>query len=80
VTALVERATRAVRGLAESHPGETVAAFSHAVTIRAILADALAMPVASMFRLDQAHGGISVVEWHDGTPYVRLVNASSIAA
>jgi broad specificity phosphatase PhoE len=80
VTALVERATRAVRGLAESHPGETVVAFSHAVTIRAILADALAMPVASMFRLDQAHGGISVVEWHDGTPYVRLVNASSIAA
>ena len=28
-----------------------------------------------MFRLDQSYGGISVVEWFDGNPFVRLVNA-----
>jgi len=75
VAALLERTVRAVRGIAELHPGETVAVLAHAVVIRAVLADALAMPLDAMFRLDPSHGGISVVEWHDGRPFVRTVNA-----
>jgi len=43
-----------------------------------VLADVLGMPPDAMFRLDQSFGGISVVEWFNGTPYVRAVNASSI--
>jgi broad specificity phosphatase PhoE len=75
VAALQERSVRAVRGIAGLHAGETVAVFAHAVVIRTVLADALAMPLDAMFRLDPSHGGISVLEWHDGRPFVRTVNA-----
>ena len=78
VLALYERAVRAVRELAAGHAGETVAVFSHAVTIRAALAYALAMPLDALFRIEQSHGGMSVVEWHDGAPYVRTVNAREL--
>ena len=75
VAALRERAVGAARAIAARHDAETAAVFTHAVVIRAILADALAMPPDAMFRLDQAYGGISVVEWFDGNPFVRVVNA-----
>jgi probable phosphoglycerate mutase len=75
VAALWVRATAIARAIAERHPDTTTAVFSHAVVIRAILADALQMPPDAMFRLDQAFGGISVVEWFDGNPLVRVVNA-----
>jgi broad specificity phosphatase PhoE len=75
VAALRERAVAAARRIADAHEGETAAVFGHAVAIRAILADALAMPPDAMFRIDQAYGGISVVEWFDGNPFVRVVNA-----
>jgi broad specificity phosphatase PhoE len=75
VAALRGRAVAAARAIAARHEGETAAVFSHAVVIRAILADALAMPPDAMFRLDQAYCGISVVEWFEGNPFVRVVNA-----
>jgi alpha-ribazole phosphatase/probable phosphoglycerate mutase len=75
VAALRRRAVAAAQVIAAQHDGETAAVFSHAVVIRAILADALAMPPDAMFRLDQSYGGLSVVEWFDGNPFVRLVNA-----
>lgn len=75
VAALRARAIAAARSIAARHEGETAAVFTHAVVIRAILADALAMAPDTMFRLDQSYGGISVVEWFDGNPFVRVVNA-----
>jgi broad specificity phosphatase PhoE len=75
VAALRARAIAAAQSIAARHEGETAAAFTHAVVIRAILADALAMAPDAMFRLDQTYGGISVVEWFDGNPFVRVVNA-----
>jgi alpha-ribazole phosphatase len=75
VAALRQRATNAARAIASSHGGASVAVFTHAVVIRVILADALGMPPDSMSRLDQSYGGISVVEWFDENPFVRVVNA-----
>jgi ribonuclease H / adenosylcobalamin/alpha-ribazole phosphatase len=75
VATLRSRAIGIARAIASRHDGASVAVFAHAVVIRAILADALAMPADAMFRLDQAYGGISIVEWFDGNPFVRLVNA-----
>jgi broad specificity phosphatase PhoE len=75
VAALQTRATRIAREIAGRHADATAAVFTHAVVIRAILADALRMPADGMFRLDQSYGGISVVEWFDGNPFVRVVNA-----
>jgi alpha-ribazole phosphatase/probable phosphoglycerate mutase len=76
VASLGERAVRAAREIAVRHEGETVAVFSHAVVIRAIVADALAMPLDAMFRLDQSYGGVTIIEWFDGQPFVRMVNAT----
>ena len=75
VAGLHTRAIAAARSIAARHEGETAAVFTHAVVIRAILADALAMAPDAMFRLDQSYGGISVVEWFDGNAFVRVVNA-----
>jgi len=75
VASLRARAADAVVEILARSDGGTVAVFSHAVVIRAILAGALAMPADAMFRLDQSYCGISIVEWFDGTPYVRVVNA-----
>lgn len=76
VSALRARAAGAARGLAQRHQGQTIVVCSHAVVIRAVLADALVMPPEAMFRLDQSYGGISVVDWFDAVPLVRVVNAS----
>jgi alpha-ribazole phosphatase len=78
VAAMRERAIGAARRIAGRHAGETVAVFSHGVVIRAILADALAMPPDALFRIEQSHGGFSVVEWFDDVPFVRTVNATRI--
>jgi probable phosphoglycerate mutase len=75
VAAAWARATEAAHAIAAHHGGASVAVFSHAVVIRAILAEALGMPPDALFRLDQSYGGISVVEWFDGNPFVRVVNA-----
>jgi probable phosphoglycerate mutase len=78
VDSLRERAVSAAGEIAARHIGETAAVFSHAVVIRALVADALAMSPDAMFRLDQSYGGLSVIEWFDGVPFVRAVNAARI--
>jgi alpha-ribazole phosphatase len=59
------------------HPAETVAIVAHGGVVRAILAEALAMPDEAIFRLDQPYCAVSVVDWLDGTPVVRSLNAST---
>ena len=39
-----------------------------------------AFPDAAFFRLDQAYGGVSVVDWIDGVPVVRVVSSRPILA
>jgi broad specificity phosphatase PhoE len=66
----------AAEDIAAGHEGQSVAVFSHAVVIRTIVADALSMPLDAMFRLDQSYGGVTILEWFDGQPFVRRVNAT----
>lgn len=72
------RSLAAVRMIVERHAGETVVAVAHSVVIRSILADALGMDGDALFRIDQAFGGISVIDWFGDTPLVRLLNASGL--
>jgi len=78
VAALRERVLAAVAAIAEGHAAETVAVFSHSLPIRVVLADALTMPVDALFRLELAYGGVSVVEWFEGRPFVGVVNAARL--
>jgi alpha-ribazole phosphatase len=70
------RVTAACDEIVARHPGAEVAVVSHAGAIRAVLATWLSMADGAVFRLDQRHASINVVDWTEGTPFVRVVNAA----
>jgi broad specificity phosphatase PhoE len=74
---LRERVAAAVDDAVAAHLGRTVALVSHGGVIRAALAVALGLPDHRAFALDVGYARISVVDWFDGTPVVRLVNGLS---
>jgi alpha-ribazole phosphatase len=69
---LQDRALTAVADIRSKH--ERAAIVAHGGVTRAILADALQMPVHAIFRLDQPYGAISVVDWIEDAAVVRAVN------
>ncbi|MEA3060098.1 MAG: hypothetical protein QOE50_1510 [Sphingomonadales bacterium] len=71
------RVLDAIAAIRERHTSQVVAVISHGGVIRAVLADALEMPERAIFRLEQSYGGISIVDWVDGTPTVRLLNGQA---
>jgi alpha-ribazole phosphatase len=77
---LRRRVSAALAQIVALHPDETVAAVSHAGSIRAALATVLEMPADASFRIDQSFAGVNVVDWIDGRPFVRLVNGRMGAA
>jgi alpha-ribazole phosphatase len=70
------RALSAAQEICARHPGASVAVVAHAGVTRAILAASLDMPATALFRLDQPYGAVSVIDWIERTPVVRLVNAN----
>ncbi len=75
---LADLRARALPAAAEiygRHEGGTVAVVAHGGPLRVILADALGLADEAVFRLGQAHGGLSAIDWAEGVPAVRLVNA-----
>jgi alpha-ribazole phosphatase len=77
---LAERALRAVDTIRDRHAGETVAVVAHGGVIRSVLIAILGMSEADLFRLALSYGGISVVDWMDDAPVVRLVNGERLPA
>jgi alpha-ribazole phosphatase/probable phosphoglycerate mutase len=61
-------------GMLEIHRAQTVLAVAHAGVNRVILAKALGLPASNIFRIDQSHAGISIVDYFESTTLVRLVN------
>jgi alpha-ribazole phosphatase len=59
----------------ERHAGRTVAVVAHGGVVRVVLAEALELPGTAFFRLDQPYGAVSVVDWIDGVPIVRVASA-----
>jgi broad specificity phosphatase PhoE len=74
---LRRRVSAALGKLVAAHPHENIAAVSHAGAIRAALATWLQMAETALFRLDQRHASVNVVEWIDCVPIVRLLNGSA---
>lgn len=75
---LRRRAAAAATELRARHDGGTVAVVTHGGVVRALLADALGLPSAAIFRLDVGYARVSVVDWFDGdAPVVRLVNGAA---
>jgi alpha-ribazole phosphatase len=77
---LCVRVVAALADIVERHSGETVVAISHSGAIRAALATWLDVAPDASFRVDQSFGAVNVIDWTDGVPFVRLVNAATIPA
>jgi alpha-ribazole phosphatase len=69
-----KRVTNAWRILRERHTGESIAIVTHGGVIRILLAEALGLPPANIFRIGQCYGAISRIKYVDGVPVVDLVN------
>ena len=74
---LQARAVEALDAIRTRQRGSLAAIVSHGGILRAMLADCLRMPAETIFRLDQSYGALSVIDWCEGTPLVRIVNAQS---
>jgi len=72
---LRSRVLAAAACIRERHAGEVAAVVAHGGVVRAVLGDVLGLADDSVFGLDQAYGGLSVVDWVGGVPVVRVVNA-----
>jgi len=70
-----DRVRKSVRNVRLAHESEEVALVTHGGPIRVVIADALAMPTSALFRLDQSFAGLSVIDWVDGHPLLKLLNA-----
>jgi alpha-ribazole phosphatase len=74
-TQLRARAIRARDTIRTRHDGQLAAIVSHGGILRAMLADCLRMPDEAVFRLDQSYGALSIIDWLEDNPLVRVVNA-----
>lgn len=79
VNALAARVLAAFGKIRKSHPDGPVAVVAHGGVIRVFLGDCLGMPVENLFRIAQEHGAVNVVEFHEETPVVCLVNGVAFA-
>jgi alpha-ribazole phosphatase len=66
------RALEALERIRAAHSAAVVV--THGGVLRAGLAAWLAMPDEAIFRLDQRYGGVTIVDWIDKVPLVRLMN------
>lgn len=68
------RVLAAVAEIRERHGEEQVAVVAHGGVLRVVLADALGLADEALFRIDQAFGGVSIIDWRKDVPLVRAVN------
>jgi alpha-ribazole phosphatase len=76
--ALADLRARALAEVAEiraRHHAQTAAVVAHGGVVRVVLADALELPDRAFFRLDQPYGALSVVDWIEGVPVIRVAGA-----
>ena len=73
-----ERVVEAANALRRRHDGETIAIVTHGGVIRILVADALSIPHANIFRIAQRYAAINLIRYLDGIPSVELLNAQSI--
>jgi alpha-ribazole phosphatase len=68
------RVLAAVEDIRSRHLGERVALVTHGGVVRIILAEALGMAPANIFRLGQRYGGINRIRYFGEVPSVEVMN------
>jgi alpha-ribazole phosphatase/probable phosphoglycerate mutase len=69
------RVLEASAHLRARHSGESIALVTHGGVNRIILAEALRMESAGIFRIAQRYGAVNLVRYFGETPLVELVNS-----
>ncbi|BAU95439.1 phosphoglycerate mutase [Corynebacterium suranareeae] len=70
-----DRMVAAIDNIAQQHPGEIVAAFSHADTIKAAVAHFVGTPLDSFQKIHIDTASISAVEFVDDSSHMLLTNS-----
>lgn len=69
-----ERVLSAGRVLRTRHAGETFVLVSHGGVNRTLLAEALGMPDANLFRMEQGYASVNIIDFYGDEPIVKLMN------
>ncbi len=69
------RVRAAVERLAQAHPDQTIVLVSHVGPIKVLLCEALNAPLSSIFNIFLDPATISVIDWQEARPVVRLLNS-----
>lgn len=72
--AMRARVIEAASGLRARHAGESLALVTHGGVNRILLAEALRIDPADIFRIAQRYGAINLIRYFDDEPVVELVN------
>ncbi|TMC22257.1 MAG: histidine phosphatase family protein [Chloroflexi bacterium] len=73
--ALQVRVCATVERLAQNHPNQTVVLVSHVGPIKVLLCTALGAPLSSLLHMFLDPATISIVDWRQPCPVVRLFNS-----
>ncbi len=69
-----ERVIRALDGIIGRHDGEHLAIVGHGGVNRVILCHLLGVPMENIFRIEQGHAAVNIIEFWDKYPVVKLLN------
>ncbi len=75
--AMRARVLRTFEAINQSHAGRTVAIVTHGGVIRIILAWALGVPDANLFRMAQDYAAMNLLTLVEGIPMVKAMNVTS---
>jgi len=73
-SAVQERVIPAFEKILAGHYGETIAVVAHGGVNRIILCKVLGIPAENIFRIEQNHAAVNVIEFWDRYPVVKLLN------
>jgi ribonuclease H / adenosylcobalamin/alpha-ribazole phosphatase len=73
--AMSKRVLAAVTAIVQEHPGQTIVLVTHTGPLKAILCAALGVSMITAFRIFLDPATISVVDWQEPRPVIRLINS-----
>jgi broad specificity phosphatase PhoE len=69
-----ERVISALEKILTDHQGENIAVVAHGGVNRIILCHILGIPLENIFRIEQGHAAVNIIEFWDRYPVVKLLN------
>ncbi len=69
-----DRVIPALDAIVGRHAGEDIAIVAHGGVNRVILSHVLGMPLENIFRIEQEHAAVNIIEFWDRYPVVKLLN------